>query len=114
MTMLHLIDYLLSNYSTNPRVQNLVNNLKSGLTSANPNGTYYGGNNSVSGARRYNANGYDLNRSFPDHWELQVLQLNQKLPSLPICKCSSLFLSANFHGGSEVVNYPWMELIPHT
>ena len=109
MTMLHLIDYLLSNYSTNPRIQNLINNLEIWINPlANPDGTYYGGNNSVSGARRYNANGYDLNRSFPDHWGT---------PSAPTQPETTIFtnfanthhfvLSANFHGGAEVVNYPW-------
>ena len=33
---------------------------------ANPDGTYHGGNNSVNGAWRYNANSVDLNRNFAD------------------------------------------------
>jgi hypothetical protein len=64
--MLRLIDYLLTNYGTIPDVTNLVNNVEIYISpNTNPDGTYYGGNNSVSGARRYNANNVDLNRNYP-------------------------------------------------
>lgn len=64
--MLRLIDTLLSSYGTDQRLTNLINNLEIWICpDTNPDGTYYGGNNSVSGARRYNYNGYDLNRNFP-------------------------------------------------
>ena len=65
--MLRLIDSLLTSYGTNSRITNIVNNAEIWINpDANPDGTYHGGNNTVSGATRYNVNGYDLNRNFPD------------------------------------------------
>ncbi|HOD17281.1 MAG TPA: M14 family zinc carboxypeptidase [Candidatus Cloacimonadota bacterium] len=107
--MLRLIDYLLSNYNTDARVQNLVNNLEIWINpNANPDGTYYGGNSSVSGARRYNANGIDLNRSFPDVWggTTQTHQIENTIME-NLANAHHFVISANFHGGTEVVNYPW-------
>ena len=65
--MLRLIDYLLSNYGTDERVTDLVNGVEIWINPlANPDGTYASGNNTVWGATRYNANGADLNRNYPD------------------------------------------------
>ena len=65
--MLRLVDYLLSNYGSDAEVENLVDNLDIWINPlANPDGTYAGGNSSVYGATRYNANGVDLNRNYPD------------------------------------------------
>ncbi len=64
---LRLIDYLLSNYGTDPDATFLINNIDIWINPlANPDGTYAGGNNSVWGATRGNSNGVDLNRNFPD------------------------------------------------
>jgi hypothetical protein len=106
---LRLIDYLLSNYTTDTRVQNLVNNLDIWINPlANPDGTYYGGNSSVSGARRANANGIDLNRSFPDVWggATQTHQIENTIME-NLANAHHFVISANFHGGTEVFNYPW-------
>ncbi|NMD13682.1 MAG: zinc carboxypeptidase, partial [Candidatus Cloacimonetes bacterium] len=66
--MLRLIDTLLSQYGTNPRLTNIVNSMELYIgPNTNPDGTYYGGNNTVSNARRYNANGVDLNRNYPNY-----------------------------------------------
>lgn len=62
--MLRYIDYLLQNYGTNSEVTNLVNNIDIWINPlANPDGTYAGGNSSVYGATRSNANNIDLNRN---------------------------------------------------
>ncbi len=64
--MLRLADYLLKNYSAGSRVKNLVDNLEIWINPlANPDGTY-GTGNTISSPTRDNANGYDLNRNFPD------------------------------------------------
>ncbi len=64
---LRLIDYLLNNYTSDAQVTEMVNNLDIYINpNANPDGTYAGGNGSVGGATRYNANGIDLNRNYPD------------------------------------------------
>ncbi|MCX6273429.1 MAG: M14 family zinc carboxypeptidase, partial [Bacteroidetes bacterium] len=60
VTMLRLIDYLLTNYGTNTRVTSMVNNMEIWICPlANPDGTFHGGNNSVGGAIRYNNNYVD-------------------------------------------------------
>lgn len=107
--MLRLIDTLLSQYGTNPRLTNLVNNLEIWINpNANPDGTYFGGNNTVSSARRYNANGVDLNRSFPDPWggATQTHQVENTIME-NLAHAHHFAFSANFHGGAEVANYPW-------
>jgi len=110
--MLRLIDYLLSNYATDTRVANLVNNVEIWINPlANPDGTYAGGNSSVFGATRGNANGIDINRNFPDPedgdhpdgnaWQLETIAM------MDFADAHNFVLSANLHGGEEVVNYPW-------
>ncbi len=110
--MLRLIDYLLANYGTNPRATNLVNKLQIYINpNANPDGTYSSGNSTVSGATRYNANSVDLNRNFPDirtglHPDNKQWQ-PENLAMMDFAAQHHFVLSANFHGGTEVVNYPW-------
>ncbi len=112
IVMLRLIDYLLSNYGTDPKVDNLVNGLEIWINPlGNPDGTYHGGNGSVYGAQRYNANGVDLNRNYPDpedgphpdgnEWQPETLLFMQ------LAEDNHFTASANTHGGAEVVNYPW-------
>ncbi|MDO9510800.1 MAG: M14 family zinc carboxypeptidase [Bacteroidales bacterium] len=110
--LLRFIDYLLSNYGTNPRITNLVDNIEIYINpNANPDGTYYGGNNTVNGARRYNGNSVDLNRNFPDpqagpHPDNKVWQ-PETISMMDFAESKNLVMSANFHGGEEVINYPW-------
>ncbi len=111
VNMLRLIDTLLSGYGNNPKITELVKNVEIWINpNANPDGTYYGGNGTVNGARRYNYNGYDLNRNFPDFHA----GLNPNGPWQPeTIAMMNLFgqynfsLSMNFHGGAQVLNYPW-------
>ena len=110
--MLHYIDYLLSNYGTNPRVTDLVNNIDIWINPlANPDGTYAGGNNTVYGATRYNGNDVDLNRNYPDPDDGSHPDGNSYQPEtqafMQLADEHSFVMSANFHGGAEVVNYPW-------
>lgn len=110
--MLRLIDYLLSNYGIDPQVTTLVDSLEIWINPlANPDGTYFSGNSSVSGSIRGNANGVDLNRNFPDpddgphpdgnSWQIETVAF------MDLAEAQDFVLSANFHGGAEVVNYPW-------
>lgn len=107
--MLRLIDYLLSRYTTDPKVSNLVNNIEIWINpNANPDGTYRGGNGTVNGAVRYNANNYDLNRNYPgvDYPNSQPIQPETQI-FMNIATSNYFRFSCNFHGGAEVVNYPW-------
>jgi len=110
--MMHLADYLLSNYGTNTEVTDLVNNMEIYICPlANPDGTYYGGNSSVSGARRANINGVDLNRNYPDFQDGQHPDGNSWQPEtqafMTFASQHHFTAGCNFHGGVEVVNYPW-------
>jgi hypothetical protein len=110
--MLRLIDSLLVSYGTNPQLTNMLDNMEIWINPlANPDGTYAGGNNTVYGATRYNANGADLNRNFPDpdegdHPDGRAWQ-PETIAMMNFFDEHSFVISANFHGGAEVVNYPW-------
>jgi PKD repeat protein len=110
--MLHLADYLLSGYGTDARITNMVNNTDIVICPlANPDGTYHGGNNSVNGATRYNANNVDLNRNYADpkvgpHPDGNAWQ-PETVAFMNFAGFNSFTMAANFHGGAEVVNYPW-------
>ncbi|MEI6883353.1 MAG: M14 family zinc carboxypeptidase [Bacteroidota bacterium] len=110
--MMHLIDYLLSNYGTDQRITRMVDSIEIFINPlANPDGTYHGGNNSVNGAIRGNANGIDLNRNYPDpadgqHPDGNAWQI-ETMAFMNYANVMGFTMSANFHGGSEVFNYPW-------
>lgn len=110
--MLSLIEHLLSNYGSNSRITSLVNNIEIWINPlANPDGTYAGGNNTVSGATRYNDNGVDLNRNFPDpqfglHPDGEAWQ-PETIIFMGFADTMNFVMSANFHGGAEVLNFPW-------
>ena len=104
--MLRLADYLLKNYGTDTRVTNLVDNLEIWINPlANPDGTYRTGN-TITSPTRTNANGYDLNRNFPDPGTNPVRQ-KETLDMMKFLKAHRFVISVNFHSGAEVVNYPW-------
>jgi len=110
--MLQLADYLLSNYSSNAEAADIVNNLEIYICPlANPDGTFYGGNNTLTGARRYNIAGVDLNRNYPDPQDGQHPDGNSWQPEtvafMNFASQHHFVAGCNFHGGTEVVNYPW-------
>jgi hypothetical protein len=105
--MLRLMDYLLRNYNLNTRVKNLVDNLEIWITPlTNPDGTYKTGN-TITSPTRYNANGVDLNRNFPDPFTPNTEKQKETLDMIKFMRAHRFVISANFHSGSEVVNYPW-------
>ena len=110
--MLHLIDTFLTNYGNDERLTNLVDNAEIWINPlANPDGTFYLSNSSIYGARRYNYNGVDLNRNFPDpaegdHPDGKVWQ-PETIAMMEFAGKHHFVLSANFHTGAELVNYPW-------
>ena len=110
--MLRYIDYLLSNYGTDERITYLLDNMEIWINPlANPDGTFWGGDGSVSGARRNNANNRDLNRNYKDwyygdhpdgySWQKETLHF------VDLQAAEKFVLGINIHGGSEVCNYPW-------
>jgi len=109
---LHLIDSLLTGYGSDSLITRLVDSCEIWINPlANPDGTYAAGNNTVSGATRGNANYIDLNRNFPDpddgqHPDGHIWQ-PETVVMMDLAEAHSPAISANFHGGAEVVNYPW-------
>ncbi|MBC8485457.1 MAG: zinc carboxypeptidase [Bacteroidetes bacterium] len=110
--MLRLIDSLLTSYGTVPRIIGLINEIEIYINPlANPDGTYWGGNNTVSGAIRRNANSVDLNRNYPDPEDGPHPDGNPWQPEtiafMNFAENHHFVISSNMHGGAEVCNYPW-------
>lgn len=108
--MLRLIDTLLNSYGTSPDLTNMVNTIQIYINpNANPDGTYRSSNNTVSGSMRYNSRYVDLNRNYPDPFGSDPFENIQQENQAMIDYVSQhhFVLSANLHGGSEVMNYPW-------
>jgi len=109
--LLRLIDYLLTNYGSDDRITDMVNSMAIYINpNGNPDGTYWGGNHTVSGARRYNANSYDINRNFPDPRVGENpggTYQPETLAMMAFASSKSFVMSANFHGGIELANFPW-------
>ena len=110
--MLKLADYLLGSYGTNFRTTHLINHIDIWINPlANPDGLYRSGNNTVAGASRYNAANVDLNRNYPDpedgpHPDGNPYQPETKI-FMAFADSMDFVMAANFHGGSEVANFPW-------
>ena len=108
--MLRLINTLLSTYNTDQELTTLVNTTQIYINPlANPDGTYYKDTNSVVGSTRYNANRVDLNRNYPDPWKTTQptnVQI-ENTAMINYVEKHDFVMSANLHGGAEVLNYPW-------
>lgn len=117
--LIYLAEYLVRNYGKLPEVTALVNTTDIYLMpSMNPDGfekskeglceslqNYYG---------RYNREGVDLNRDFPDRLDRQILQTLYHTKRQPETvalmnwiKSQPFVLSANLHGGAVVASYPY-------
>ncbi|MAJ45427.1 MAG: hypothetical protein CMF96_11885 [Candidatus Marinimicrobia bacterium] len=101
---LYLIEWLCENYGLNTRATNLVNNVDIYIMpTMNPDGFEMGS--------RYNANGIDLNRDFPDQFEDPNNSIYGRQPeTIAVMEWSwqhNFVLSANMHGGALVANYPF-------
>jgi hypothetical protein len=109
---LRLIDHLLSGYGSDPEATWLLDNMEIWICPlANPDGTYYGGNHTVSGSIRRNGNNVDLNRNYPDPRVGANPDGNPYQPEtvtfMNLADTVQFTIGANLHSGAEVVNYPW-------
>lgn len=111
MLLLRLIDYLLTNEEL-PEVRKVMDNLDIFICpNVNPDGTYYSGNHTVYGSRRYNADGVDLNRNYPDYKNGSHPDGDEYAPEtemlMQFAEEHQFTMSATYHGGAELINYPW-------
>lgn len=102
---LYLINHLAANYGTDPDLTELVNEREIWIMpTMNPDGRDL--------RQRYNYSGVDLNRNFPvpddsigDDYTYDHEPETQAV--IDFSEPRRFVLSANFHGGALVVNYPW-------
>ncbi|NUN98244.1 MAG: succinylglutamate desuccinylase/aspartoacylase family protein, partial [Candidatus Omnitrophica bacterium] len=103
---LNLIHDLLAGHGTDPRLTSLVDETEIWIMPLmNPDGY------SRSPRSRFNSQGIDLNRNFPDRVEDDANDPTGRAPEvravMNFCAVHSFVLSANFHTGALVVNYPY-------
>jgi hypothetical protein len=110
---LRLIYHLISNYGIDDEISSLMDQVEIWICpNENPDGTYTNNNETVSGATRSNANGKDLNRNYP------VIHPSYTFPPetpiqpetqamIDFMGTRNFVMSANMHGGIELVNYPF-------
>jgi murein tripeptide amidase MpaA len=108
--LLQLIDYLLSNQTSDSNVDNLLKNTRVHiLPSVNPDGFEIATVGDCTGKKgRFNANNVDLNRNFPDLFaENNVTTQPETQALLNWFSNNHFVLSADFHSGAVVINYPY-------
>ena len=106
---LRLIDHFLNGYGSDSDITWLLDNTEIWICpNENPDGTYRNDNSSISGATRANANGYDLNRNYPNPVSSATGPLQpETIAMISFTDTLSFTASANIHSGIELVNYPF-------
>ncbi|KAK3707976.1 hypothetical protein QZH41_010737 [Actinostola sp. cb2023] len=108
--LLLLAEHLCEGYGRLPGITQLMETTRIHLLpSMNPDGwdaATEGDCTSVVG--RFNANGVDLNRNFPDPYDRRLNSLQPETRAIMNwLKSEPFVLSANLHGGTLVANYPY-------
>lgn len=113
--MLRLIDYMLNNYYTDAQVRNIMDNVDLWICPVeNPDGMYASSDNTMggwswggSGSTRANAHGVDLNRNYPAVGQPAKSYEPEIQAMMDFASQHHFVMSANFHGGAELYNFPW-------
>ncbi|KAG9490326.1 hypothetical protein GDO78_005942 [Eleutherodactylus coqui] len=108
--LLQLIEYLLINYQSDANITQLVTNTRIHIMpSMNPDGFEISFlSDCYSSNGRFNKNGFDLNRNFPDVFEENTDPTQPETQAvMDWIQTESFVLSANFHGGAMVASYPY-------
>ncbi len=118
VAMLRLAFDLVDQYGSDVLVTTLVDQTEIWISPlANPDGTYFGGDHTVSSAIRFlttddgHSSWVNPNRNFPDPrlgphphgnpWWPETIAM------MDLAESRHFVLSANLHGGAELINYPW-------
>ncbi|CAK9809820.1 Carboxypeptidase D [Anthophora quadrimaculata] len=117
--LLLLLRYLCENFGTDTRVTKILKNVRLHvLPSMNPDGYEISKEGDVSGERgRANAKGVDLNRNFPDQYVTNDYNRKQEPETKAVIDWTAsipFVLSASFHGGALVANYPYDNVPKYT
>ena len=101
---LYLIEWLVEGYGSDPRATDIINNTDVFIMpTMNPDGFESGS--------RYNANGTDLNRDFPDQFsDTNNTTIGREPETRAVMDWTwdhHFVLSANMHTGALVANYPY-------
>ncbi len=110
--LLRFIDYILNNYEKDLKITYLINHLQIWINPlANPDGTYFGGDSTVYGSKRFNHINIDLNRNFPDPEEGKYpdgfARQPENMAMMDFMEKHRFVLSGNIFSGVELINYPW-------
>ncbi|KOC66182.1 Carboxypeptidase D [Habropoda laboriosa] len=117
--LLLLLKYLCENFENDIRVTKILKNIRLHvLPSMNPDGYEISKEGDVYGGwGRANAKGVDLNRNFPDQYETNDYNKEQEPETKAVIDWIAsipFVLSANFHGGALVANYPYDNVPKYT
>ncbi|XP_041442281.1 carboxypeptidase M isoform X2 [Xenopus laevis] len=107
--MLHLIEFLVTSYKNDTGISLLINSTRIHIMpSMNPDGFDASVPDCYGTTGRTNKNGYDLNRNFPDAFDLNPDPIQPETRAvMDWIKNETFVLSANFHGGAVVASYPY-------
>ncbi|XP_066525488.1 carboxypeptidase M [Hoplias malabaricus] len=108
--LLQLIDFLTKGYMNDPLVTKLLNSTRIHiLPSMNPDGFQASSRDCMYSLGRFNNNGVDLNRNFPDAFSSTTEEVREKevVAVMEWLKTEKFVLSANLHGGAVVASYPY-------
>ena len=119
--LLRIIDTLLTSYNVDATLTNLVNTTQIYICpDANPDGTYQNGDdviykpNSTSDlSGRYNGNGIDLNRTYPNPFSSTAYQTQynnteqENKDMIQFMNKHHFVIATCMHGGAEILNFPW-------
>ncbi|XP_040172555.1 carboxypeptidase M isoform X3 [Anopheles arabiensis] len=108
--LLHMIQYLVTSYGSDPYIKWLLDNTRIHiLPSLNPDGYAASKEGTCDGGQgRYNSRGFDLNRNFPDYFKQNNKRSQPETEAVKdwISKIQFV-LSGSLHGGALVVSYPY-------
>lgn len=107
--MLHLIDTLLNSYGTDEGITELLDSAEVFINPlSNPDGMFRLYDTTILDASRYNSEGKDLNRNFPDpSYSPTFVPPPENRDMIAYMREHRFVLSANFHTGFTVMNYPY-------